>query len=165
MSSINGFGTTFYGECDYQSDGSYISTYWLILAFVPIIPLYSARIFSKETTTFSTMRQYQYEKIPIYWQQVFRIWAFVVVLVSGYLACVMCIDQSHMDESNRVSILMAYPILMLLLPSFLRYQAKKRVAFQEHVQLPPIFSKKTLFLIMVLIFCMALLAVYVQMQN
>lgn len=165
MSSINGFGTTFYGECDYQPDGSYISTYWLILAFIPIIPLYSARILYSETARFSTTRQYQYEKIPLHWQQVSRIWAFVGTLVVGYLACVMYLDQLSISEPIRMTILIAYPIVMLLLPSFLRYQAKKQVAFQENVKLLPAFSKKTLFLIMGLIVCVVLFYAYLQTQN
>lgn len=165
MSSLNGFGTTFYGECDYQNDGSYTSTYWIILAFIPIIPLYSARIFYTEAAQFSTTRHYQYEKIPINWQQVFRIWAFVAALIGGYLACVIYLDLSLINEQISTVVLIGYPILMLLLPSFLRYQAKKRVAFQANVKLLPAFSKKTLFLIIGLIFCMALFAIYLQTQN
>lgn len=159
MSSINGFGTRFYGECDYQSDGSYTSTYWIILAFIPVIPLYSARILHKEGT------RYQYEKIPIDWQQVFRIWAFIVALAIGYLMCVMWINQAQISEEIRMLILIAYPVIMLLLPSFLRYQAKKRIVFQPHVQLLPAISKKTIFLVVLLIICVALLQVYLQMEN
>lgn len=164
MSSINGFGTTFYGECDYQSDGSYISTYWLILAFIPMIPLYSARILYSENARFSTTRQYQYEKIPIHWQQVIRIWAFVGTLVVGYLACVMWLEQASISEPIRVSLLIAYPIIMLLLPSFLRYQAKKQVVFDENVKLLPAFSKKTVFLVIILIICVVLFQVYLKFQ-
>lgn len=159
MSSINGFGTTFYGECDYQSDGSYTSTYWIILAFIPVIPLYSARILHKEGT------RYQYEKIPINWQQVFRIWAFIAAWISGYLMCVMWLNQAQISKRIDMLILITYTVIMLSLPSFLRYQAKKRIVFQPHVQLLPAISKITIFMVVLLIIGVALLQVYLQMEN
>ncbi|SSY80188.1 hypothetical protein [Alysiella crassa] len=159
MSSINGFGTTFYGECDYQSDGSYTSTYWIILAFIPVIPLYSARILHKEGT------RYQYVKIPINWQQVFRIWAFIAAWISGYWMCVMWINQAQISKRIDMLILITYTVIMLLLPSFLRYQAKKRIVFQPHVQLLPAISKKTIFLVVPLIIGVALLLMYLHMEN
>ncbi len=45
--NIYGIGTTLYGRDEKQSDGSYVTTKWVILFFVPIIPLGSFRIFSQ----------------------------------------------------------------------------------------------------------------------
>jgi len=42
--SIQGFGTTFYGKRDFRSDGTYITTKWFILFFIPIIPIRSFRV-------------------------------------------------------------------------------------------------------------------------
>lgn len=53
MSSINGIGTNFYRECDFGDDGTYVATYWLIFAYVPLIPLYSARMHSVHTPNWS----------------------------------------------------------------------------------------------------------------
>jgi len=46
MFTLNGFGTTFVGECDYEPDGTYITTAWIVVLWIPLIPLYSARILS-----------------------------------------------------------------------------------------------------------------------
>ena len=43
-SSVNGFGTKYYGQRDFRPDGSYITTNFFCLAFVPVIPLHSVRV-------------------------------------------------------------------------------------------------------------------------
>ena len=117
MSSINGFGTTFYGECDYQPDGSFVTTYWVILAFLPVIPLYSARIFYSESGLFNT--QYQYEKLPVNWQQVVRIWAFVIGTAVGFIGCLDIISSvSASDNSRSTIVLLVYLTAAELLPHF-----------------------------------------------
>lgn len=41
---ILGIGSTFYGKRDFRTDGSYITTEWLIVVGVPLIPLRSFRV-------------------------------------------------------------------------------------------------------------------------
>jgi hypothetical protein len=43
-SSVNGFGTKYYGKRDFRPDGSYVTTNFFCLAFLPIIPLHSVRV-------------------------------------------------------------------------------------------------------------------------
>ncbi|MGB8167518.1 MAG: hypothetical protein WCF18_08495 [Chthoniobacteraceae bacterium] len=43
-SSINGCGTTYYGERDYWPDGSYITTEWVVFLYLPLIPIRSFRL-------------------------------------------------------------------------------------------------------------------------
>ncbi len=43
-SSVNGFGTKYYGQRDFRPDGSYLTTKFFCLAFFPIIPLHSVRV-------------------------------------------------------------------------------------------------------------------------
>ena len=43
-SSVNGFGTKYYGQRDFRPDGSYVTTNFFCLAFFPIIPLHSVRV-------------------------------------------------------------------------------------------------------------------------
>lgn len=42
--SINGFGTTYYGERDLSRDGSFITTEWITAAYLPLLPLRSLRV-------------------------------------------------------------------------------------------------------------------------
>ena len=44
MFSIHGIGTAVYGERDYRPDGSYVTTEWVIFAWMPIFPISSLRI-------------------------------------------------------------------------------------------------------------------------
>jgi hypothetical protein len=43
-SNVNGFGTKYYGQRDFRSDGSYLTTNFFCLAFVPVVPLHSVRV-------------------------------------------------------------------------------------------------------------------------
>ncbi len=43
-SSYNGIGTKYYGASDRQSDGSFVTTEWVILVDIPLIPLRSQRV-------------------------------------------------------------------------------------------------------------------------
>ena len=42
--SIQGIGTTFIGKRDFRSDGSYLTTEWFVLLFIPILPFRSLRV-------------------------------------------------------------------------------------------------------------------------
>lgn len=42
--SFNGIGTSVYGKRSFQPDGSYIATLWIVLGWIPLIPLKSFRV-------------------------------------------------------------------------------------------------------------------------
>jgi hypothetical protein len=43
-SNVNGFGTKYYGQRDFRADGSYVTTNFFCLAFLPLVPLHSVRV-------------------------------------------------------------------------------------------------------------------------
>jgi hypothetical protein len=43
-SSVNGFGTKYYGERDHRDDGSHLTTNFFCLVFVPVLPLHTVRV-------------------------------------------------------------------------------------------------------------------------
>jgi len=43
-SNVNGCGTKYYGRRDIQPDGSYITTNFICLLFIPLVPLHSVRV-------------------------------------------------------------------------------------------------------------------------
>lgn len=51
MSMINGFGTTFIGQSEPKSDGSYIATKWFCFV-LPLIPLGSFRIWPMDHSSY-----------------------------------------------------------------------------------------------------------------
>jgi hypothetical protein len=82
--SLNGFGTTLYGKRDFQIDGSYITTEWVIILFIPIIPLRSLRVRyeKREASKFlpTTVDKYSTygKRMWPNWKQVLSIYSFVI---------------------------------------------------------------------------------------
>jgi hypothetical protein len=44
MPALNGFGTMLYGQAKQRPDGSYVTTKWFAMSYLPIVPLKSMRI-------------------------------------------------------------------------------------------------------------------------
>ena len=87
MISFNGIGTKLYGKRDFnQADQSYIATKWLIILFLPIIPLASYRV-TKVKQKFFTFEspQYVWGKVNTNWRQILNtyaaVWGTVITLV------------------------------------------------------------------------------------
>jgi hypothetical protein len=49
--SWRGFGTTFYGHKDAGEDGSYVTTEWFVIMYLPIIPVRSLRVLPQRPST------------------------------------------------------------------------------------------------------------------
>lgn len=76
--SFNGIGTTYYGECDYRADGSYVTTEWFIVAFFPVFPIASHRVArnhdgDKSWIFYNTTSYFMIEKLRVNWRQALRI--------------------------------------------------------------------------------------------
>ena len=74
-----GCGTTYYGCKDVGPDGSYVTTEWFVLWYVPLIPLRSYRVLPTKNSTNLLVYQsqkYLVGKIPLDRRQV----------LNGYLA-------------------------------------------------------------------------------
>lgn len=71
--SLNGCGTTYYGSRDFHEDGSYITTEWFILIYIPIFPLGSFRVLpvgkNQDLLVFD-FQNFRSHKIPLCRQQV-----------------------------------------------------------------------------------------------
>ena len=82
--SVNGFGTTFYGQCDFDTDGSFITTKWIILAFVPVVPTSSVRLrHAQEQGFFSMGTNYDViMEMPLNVVQVLKTWAYVACFIA-----------------------------------------------------------------------------------
>jgi hypothetical protein len=85
-----GCGDIFYGERDYWPDGSYVTTRWLALFYVPLVPLESLRVrevgFPKTKDygpITSTSQEYQIHRAgEPHKLQVFSVYAFLVCFVA-----------------------------------------------------------------------------------
>lgn len=82
--SINGFGTTYYGSCDFHSDGSYITTEWIIAVHIPIFPLASFRVLpdgSSQNYLFSNSQGFMVQKVPLCRQQVRNTYLTILIVI------------------------------------------------------------------------------------
>lgn len=112
----------FCGACEYEADGSYISTRWISIGFTPLIPLYSALIHSVEREYFLGPQTYQYTRMPgIHWPQVLRTYAFVGAVWA------FVIHGSQYLRQTEVNVLLIIPLglSLFLLPWFLQRRARK----------------------------------------
>ncbi len=92
MSSFNGFGTTLYGKTNIEKDGSYVATNWIIIAFIPIIPVSTYQVkdgssdFQHYGIGWSQKDKFLVKKIPLNLAQIFRTYllmiSFVVIIVA-----------------------------------------------------------------------------------
>ncbi|WP_225748445.1 hypothetical protein [Eikenella sp. Marseille-P7795] len=133
MFTLNGFGTTFVGECDYEPDGSYITTAWIVALWILLIPLYSARILSADSTLLSGTN-YQIIKLPVDWRQARRIWAYVLGIPALLALFVWMTDVLDAVPSPAGQILFWLAAGAMLayafLPYFLRYRACKAIGLR-----------------------------------
>jgi|SRR3989344_2358710 len=83
MYSINGIGTTLYGKRDVNpADGSYVATEWVVIFFLPILPVGSYRVWRGETKAgFSPLpgskTSYRIVPVKLNWGQVLNTYLIV----------------------------------------------------------------------------------------
>jgi hypothetical protein len=81
MSTFNGIGTRYYGQRTLP-DGTYITTKWFVIFFVPLFPLGSIRIldagYPYSAVGYST-QSIKYQKVPLDLKMVFGLYAWFVV--------------------------------------------------------------------------------------
>ena len=85
--TINGIGTLTYGAREFHTDGSYITTRWFAVVFLPVVPLGSRRILPAGRTSFyglySSSPYYILEEVGIHWGQVLSTWCWFGVVVGS----------------------------------------------------------------------------------
>ena len=134
MFTLNGFGTTFVGECDYEPDGTYVTTAWIVALWIPLIPLYSARVLSIDSSILSGAT-YQIIKQPVHWGQARRIWAYTLGIPALLALFVWMAGVLDSLSPLAVGAMFAYA----LLPFFLRYRACKAIGLRyKELKVSPI---------------------------
>lgn len=88
--TINGVGTHFYGSRDEGPDGSYITTEWLVVIYIPLLPLRSMRVLplaSDATFPFSSSQRFMSRPTRLNWRQVLNVYLvlFLIPLVPAAL--------------------------------------------------------------------------------
>lgn len=138
MSTFNGCGTKFYGQRDFEPDGTYVTTEWLVLLYIPIIPISSLRvaytgpgeqrwygIYSSSSHNYAI-----YKRTFPNWKQVLFTYAYLV-LVAGwaYLVGATATSISHNAFNSVSSVWIIFIACMVPVPApwMLRYFAQKKL--------------------------------------
>lgn len=125
--STNGIGTIFYGKRDFRPDGSYVTTEWLIVLWIPILPLRSARILDigEGEHRLSTIRSLAYLEIEEQNLSSRQVW-------STYLYIVSCVASYALIFFPIMGLGLPLFVVILLLPTILRRRSKKRISIVLH---------------------------------
>ncbi len=130
--TFNGIGTMVYGERDYWPDGSFVTTEWFVIAYVPISPSVSMRISYARNSPFAkydSAGYYIYEAKPINRKQVLSTYLWfgsiivLFVLAAKYQDSLVALVGDSEKAAELWLVLMA---TILVLPYVLRRLAKRR---------------------------------------
>jgi hypothetical protein len=122
--SVNGFGTTYYGQSEFDQDGTFITTKWIILGFVPLIPTSSIRVQFADSGFFSGTSYDVIMEMPLNLAQVFKTWLYVAFL---FLIFAKVMDNSKLNPGLQWTLLGAAIALPLALRFFARRAATRIV--------------------------------------
>jgi hypothetical protein len=139
--SLNGFGTTFYGERDHRADGTYITTEWITAFYIPLIPLRSFRLGyrgpaqSKSGFGFGSAESYAvFEKTRPNGKQVLSVYGFLVFCAAWLILTVRMLQLLYpngLKDHGEVYFALAVAVLgPISIPFFLRRRARKRAVPQ-----------------------------------
>ena len=143
--TFNGIGTKFYGQRDFRTDGSYITTEWLVCLYVPLIPFRSFRVRYRGPVEprwylglgYSDSYAVYEEHFPPHWKQVLYTygymaittgWVYFVVSIAPSIFPALVPDALVPDALDTVysnCVVFITCVIPIPAPWILRYYAKK----------------------------------------
>jgi hypothetical protein len=131
--TIHGIGMMVYGERDYWPDGSFVTTEWFVLAWVPIIPICSKRISYTRNSDYATYDAndgfYVYETMGVDRLQAFFVYLWIASVLAPII--VWAVFQEALakivgDEDRAAGLCLLSSAIAFVTPYFLRRRARKR---------------------------------------
>ena len=132
---FHGIGTTTYGQRDYWPDGSFITTEWFVIGWVPIVPLGSQRVSYTAGNPCATFDRkggfYVYETFAVDWRQalsvyLWSVFAFGPIIVWGVFEDTISKRLGDQGRDWAAGLCMAVMVLAWVFPYLLRRRAKRR---------------------------------------
>jgi hypothetical protein len=127
--TVFSFGTKFYGKRDFQTDGSFVTTEWIIAGFVPLIPLHTLRVRVEGEQGLIFPIRYSSTDYRVLakgrpqLKQVLYIYGFVLFVAAWLrLACENSWD-AHLGPNSRIVIAWIMFCVPFVLPWILRFRA------------------------------------------
>ncbi len=125
--NLNGIGTTYYGRCRFRADGSFETTAWIVLIWVPIFPLRTVRamrIPSADQTNgiTSITGLHEIERVSLNFMQIFRTYCAFLLCIFWLLivgALILAIPTG--DSSWVLAIKLTIIPFTLVIPQYFIY--------------------------------------------
>ena len=110
--TLNGVGTKYYGKRDVEPDNSFITTEWIVLVYIPIIPIGSFRVQptgeSTNTIIFSST-QYLVQRVPFNWRQIRNVYA-ITIGIFGAICAIASLSPSKSSNDPDLDSPVTVPI-------------------------------------------------------
>jgi hypothetical protein len=93
--TLNGFGTKYYGT-RWMLDGTYVTTKWIVLAFVPVIPVGSVRVLHASPNYGSPIYSRQSmttQPVPLDKGMVTRIYGLLVAVILFFIYVIPALNR------------------------------------------------------------------------
>jgi hypothetical protein len=130
--TIQGIGTAFVGKRDFDPDGSYVTTKWFVILYVPIFPIESLRIEMDEShgrvrgTIMSMTTTYEIQaRAKLNWIQVCCVYGFVYGTVAWYYALEWISATRWKVIPNWLGVILM--VVPFFVPFLLRAYARRRM--------------------------------------
>jgi hypothetical protein len=133
--TLNGIGTTFYGQRDFRADGTYVTTEWIAFLYFPILPLRSLRVRyvgpgDPPTFGFGSSESYSvYEKRFPNWKQVLFTYGYVgfmIAWIDFICTTATSIFPHALDTVFGVTMILIGCIIPVPTPWIVRYYAMRK---------------------------------------
>ena len=133
--TFSGFGTQLYGKRSFEPDGSFVTTLWVVLFCIPLIPLKSIRVkyVEESTVLFGGWSQFYFrinESRPDV-RQVVNVYSFIIT----FFICANILDLIHVGSIDSY---MALAALWACIPWSLRRLARRALASPTKSEAAPL---------------------------
>jgi hypothetical protein len=130
--TFHGIGTKTYGERDHWPDGSFVTTEWFVVAYLPISPSVSMRVSHTQPGPFAKLDRegyYIHKTVPANRKQVVStyLWfASVIATIVLWAEFQNVLEKYVGDADNAAGLWLMLMAILLALPFTLRWLAKRR---------------------------------------
>jgi len=130
---VHGIGLTTYGQRDFWPDGSFVTTEWFVLAWVPLIPICSKRVSYTRESDYATYDAnggfYVYETMAVDRRQALFTYVWLICVLGPIIVGTTFSEtfgRLFGDEDRAGAVCLGTSAVAFIFPYFLRRWVKRR---------------------------------------
>lgn len=127
-----------YGQRDFRSDGTYVTTEWFAFLAIPVFPVRSLRVahLGSKTIGIESSEKYRvYEKTLPNWKQVLCVYAFFAICAAWFAILLGLMPHFNpfggLDHNTRANLFLPMLLVPCVIPYLLRYIPRRRAHMQR----------------------------------